>query len=108
MYYTHTKSGVLYQYMKPALFQNSEGKWVDCVIYENKEKMTFVRLKEDFEKSFTKKVYTVEELNQMEKDANFRMQDLFRKWGNLTPLESMKYNEELRFIEYQREQLKDA
>ena len=55
MYYIHKKSQVLYKYIKSALFQNSEGKWVECIIYENEEEMTFVRLKEDFEKSFIKR-----------------------------------------------------
>lgn len=52
MEYIHIKSKVLYKFIKPALFQNEKGEWVDCIIYENEEGMTFVRLKKDFEKSF--------------------------------------------------------
>lgn len=55
MEYIHIKSGKSYNFIKPALFQNEKGEWVDCIIYENEEEMTFVRLQEDFEKSFIKK-----------------------------------------------------
>lgn len=58
MYYTHKKSGVKYKFIMGALFQNREGVWVDCVIYENEEGMTFVRELLDWEKSFTKSVLT--------------------------------------------------
>ena len=54
MYYTHIKSGVLYKYIKSALFQNIEGEWVDCIIYENKEEMTFVRLKDNLRRRLSK------------------------------------------------------
>lgn len=55
MYYTHKKSGVTYKFIMGALFQNKEGVWVDCVIYENEEGMTFVRELPDWERSFTKR-----------------------------------------------------
>lgn len=56
MYYIHKKSGVIYKFNIGALFQNREGVWVDCVVYENEEGMTFVRELVDWEKSFIKKV----------------------------------------------------
>ena len=54
MYYTHNKSGVIYKFIQKALLQNREGVWVDCIIYENEEGMTFVREQSDWERSFTK------------------------------------------------------
>lgn len=56
MEYLHNKSQVLYNFIKPALFQNEKGEWRDAIIYKNEEGMVFVRLREDFEKSFTKKI----------------------------------------------------
>lgn len=55
MYYTHIKSGVTYKFCLGALLQSRQGIWVDCIIYENEEGMTFVRELPDWEKSFIKK-----------------------------------------------------
>ena len=55
MFYIHNKTGVLYKLKDFGQFQNKKGEWKKCVIYENYEGMTFVRLQEDFDKSFTKK-----------------------------------------------------
>lgn len=64
MYYTHNKSGVLYKFIKKALLQNKQGIWVDCIIYENEEEMTFVRELPDWEKSFTRKIFTAKEIQR--------------------------------------------
>lgn len=55
MYYIHNSSGVTYKFLQNALLQSRQGIWVDCVIYENEEGMTFVRELPDWEKSFIKK-----------------------------------------------------
>lgn len=55
MYYVHIKSNTLYKFMYEALFQNEKGEWVESVVYENEEGMKFVRLREDFDKSFVRK-----------------------------------------------------
>lgn len=55
MYYLHNNSQVLYKFIQKALLQDDNGVWVDCVIYENEDGMTFVRKVTDWEKSFTKK-----------------------------------------------------
>lgn len=72
MYYTHNKSGVIYKFIQRALLQSDKGVWGDCIIYENKEGMTFVREQTDWDRSFTKKVFTAEEI---QKDIDYCLEE---------------------------------
>lgn len=109
MEFIHIKSGKSYQFITQALFQNEKGEWVDCVVYKGEDRdKTFVRLQEDFEKSFKKRVYTLEELDSMLECTNHLMRFKFERFGYISFTEQIKYNEELKFIEYQKEKLKNA
>ncbi len=55
MNYIHNKTGNKYRFVKTTLIKIN-GEWVEGIIYRNDKGIDFVRLKEDFNKSFTKSI----------------------------------------------------